>query len=87
MSIAELAQPDSLGAYGNTNLTPQLDDSLQVIALANVFNYFSILLNIEYSNECNCANDPKPRRGVLDFAKAFLYITKQPLPMHFTRFH
>uniref|UniRef100_A0A8C6VHJ6 KIAA0586 n=1 Tax=Naja naja TaxID=35670 RepID=A0A8C6VHJ6_NAJNA len=30
MSIAELAQPDSLGAYGNTNLTPQLDDSLQI---------------------------------------------------------
>uniref|UniRef100_A0A8C5WZJ8 KIAA0586 n=1 Tax=Laticauda laticaudata TaxID=8630 RepID=A0A8C5WZJ8_LATLA len=29
MSIGELAQPDSLGAYGNTNLTPQLDDSLQ----------------------------------------------------------
>ncbi|XP_058018945.1 protein TALPID3 isoform X3 [Ahaetulla prasina] len=29
MSIAELAQPDSLGAYGNANLTPQLDDSLQ----------------------------------------------------------
>ncbi|XP_070606262.1 protein TALPID3 isoform X2 [Erythrolamprus reginae] len=32
MSIAELAQPDSLGAYGNINLTnptPQLGDSLQ----------------------------------------------------------
>ncbi|XP_026525973.1 protein TALPID3 [Notechis scutatus] len=29
MSIAELAQPNSLGAYGNTNLTPQLDASLQ----------------------------------------------------------
>ncbi|ETE73524.1 hypothetical protein L345_00656, partial [Ophiophagus hannah] len=33
MSIAELAQPDSLGAYGNTNLTPQLDDSLQHLFL------------------------------------------------------
>ncbi|XP_039175438.1 protein TALPID3 isoform X1 [Crotalus tigris] len=29
MSIAELAEPGSLGAYGNTNPTPQLDDSLQ----------------------------------------------------------
>ncbi|KAL7992760.1 hypothetical protein Chor_017016 [Crotalus horridus] len=33
MSIAELAQPGSLGAYGNTNPTPQLDDSLQRAAL------------------------------------------------------
>ncbi|XP_063146541.1 protein TALPID3 isoform X2 [Candoia aspera] len=30
MNIAELNQPDSLVAYGNSRLTPQLDDSLQI---------------------------------------------------------